>query len=124
MLIALLVLASMSRCVSTELCPSDEELISAVRARDVAIAGDSQARREALEHGISVDRPPPSSLEGVHCGRALIAGRRRVSCSYTLRYPDETIYEGEIFEWDGEHWIIPDAVEAARSVGTIPAKGD
>ncbi|MFC7498562.1 hypothetical protein ACFQRC_04925 [Enterovirga sp. GCM10030262] len=118
----LVVLTSLSRCISSDLCPSDEELLSAIRARDVAIASDPQAREEASEHSITVDRLLPSSITNVFCGQARTLGRREVSCSYTLRYPDETIYEGEIFEWDDERWVIPNAVEAARNIESIKVR--
>lgn len=119
LLTSLFFLASTARCVALELCPSDQEVRAAIRARDLAVANDPTARSVAIKHGISVDRSPAFSIEAVHCGPAMDAGHQQVSCSYTLNYPTETIYEGEIFRWEAGRWIIPDAVEAARKVGTL-----
>lgn len=115
MSVYLLVLALSGRCATADLCPSDEDLLAAIRARDTAIAADPESRRVAREQNYTLPLEPAEAIEDVHCRPEASAGPYVVVCSYTVRYPDETSYEALHFEWDGHRWTMPHAVEDFRS---------
>ncbi len=91
-MIAVLIFASMSRCVIPELCPTDEQILAAVRSRDANVvqAIANQAARDDpnsvfLTHSERIKR-----ISNVLCGDKLpsdLAGDPPViNCRFTVRY--------------------------------------
>ena len=112
----LLLLASITRCVSPDLCPSDEELVKAVRARDDAAVYSISAQAAAED---------PSSITLVHterilrvsdviCGDILPSELPSVTCRFTVRYYSRNAYQVARLIKQADGWIIDDSLIVTR----------
>ena len=119
-MITLLLIASMSRCTSPTVCPSDEELLSAVRNRDGAIIQEvaNQAETEdpgsiVLIHGERIRR-----ISDVLCGDEMPSDRpgepRSVICKFTVRYWSNDAYTVARMVQQAGGWEIDDALSVSR----------
>ncbi len=87
-----LLAASMARCAAPSLCPTDQELLAAVRKH-----GAATAEALTIEHAdedqvdfTSYQAPPAQSVSGVICGERLrseLSGDPPViNCKFKVRY--------------------------------------
>lgn len=108
MLIALL--ATMGRCASADLCPSDVELMSAVRQRDdeATLQIGNQFRAEAPDRFTMVHMERILRVSQVHCGGALPNDPRSMNCAYRVHYPALTRLEIARLRREDGHWVIGD----------------
>jgi hypothetical protein len=109
-------LASIARCAASNLCPNDNELIEAVRARD-----------DAAVYAISAQfaEDDPSSITLVHherilkvsdvlCGDKLPGDLPTITCKFTVRYYSRNSYQVARLEKRTEGWVIADALMVTR----------
>ena len=114
-MLAILLLAAISRCASPALCPSDEDLISAVRGRDAASAEAAAVEAAAageivMSHGQRIRR-----IKDVVCGDRLPGDLPTVTCKMTVRYwSADTFQVAKLVRQDGT-WRIAEALMVTRS---------
>lgn len=114
-MLPLLLLASVSRCASSDLCPTDAELISAVSSRDISAAMTAKDMSDPT----SIVMVSPRSIKeiaDVHCGEALPNEEKAMNCSFTVIYPDKVAYQVAKMSRDRGHWIISEALVVTRFV--------
>ena len=108
MLIALL--ATMGRCASADLCPSDTELMFAIRQRDdeATLQIGSQFRAETPDNFTMVHMERIVRISQVHCGEALPDDPRAMNCAYRVHYPTHVRLEIARLKRANGRWIIRD----------------
>jgi hypothetical protein len=103
-IIAVLVLAGLSRCAVDDLCPTDGELLAAVRQR-AAERGPDNAEPNVI---VLVEPYNASAVSDVHCGDVLDEDPGSINCSFTLRYPRTVVFRiARLSERNGR-WVITD----------------
>ncbi len=119
-MIALLVLASMSRCVSAGLCPTDEQLIAAIRARDEAFvqSASNQAAQDYPTSIVMIHSERIKRIADALCGGKLpsdLAGDPPViNCKFTVRYWSQDDYHIARMVLRSDGWEIADALVVTR----------
>jgi hypothetical protein len=103
--IASLVLAGLSRCAVADLCPTDRELLAAVRQRADAVASHSRDNADPNEV-VLVERYNASAVSDVHCGDALEEDAGSTNCSFTLLYARSVIFRIARLSQRNGHWVI------------------
>ena len=113
---ALLLLASITRCVSPDLCPSDEELVKAVRARDDA-AVYSISAQSASEDPTSITLVHTERIlkvSDVICGDILPGDLPTITCRFTVRYYSRNAYQVARLIKQADGWVIDDSLTVTR----------
>jgi hypothetical protein len=107
-MIALLVMAAISRCAVAALCPSNADLASAIydRGEEATVAWmiAEQARDPSvypLAHAVLVRR-----IGDVHCSAAEPGAAASVTCSFTALVGRRTLYEVAQLEHREDKWVI------------------
>lgn len=119
-MITLLLAASISRCVVPTVCPSDEELLIAVRNRDGAIIQEvaNQAEQENPESIVLVHGERIRRISDVLCGDEMPSDRpdvpRSVICKFTVRYRSSDAYTVAIIVQQTDGWEIENALSVSR----------
>lgn len=113
---ALMMLASISRCVSPELCPSNEELVEAVTARDAAFvyAISAQAAEDDPSSITLVHTERILKISDVVCGDQLPGDTSTITCKFTVRYFSQNSYQVARLSKQAEGWLIEDALMVTR----------
>lgn len=115
-MIALVALASISRCAVPELCPTDEQLLAAVRAwqEECVEAVYEQAMRENPDSLVSVHAAPIERLSNVVCGDRLPGEVPTITCRFTLRHSGSKSYHVARLVGQGSGWKIEEALAVTR----------
>lgn len=116
-----LLLASVTRCVSATLCPSDADLLNAIRDENAAKT-TATAQRPPLPGGsiLIVHSFDPEEVSEVICGGETPREPLTVTCRFTIRYPRSYQYKVAKLTKKGEVWEIREAMQVSR----IRAKGE
>jgi len=109
-------MVSVSRCASATLCPTDRDLLSAVRRRDGEIAveiakADMAKGSPSLE---IIDLQKIRDISNVHCGDSTTAAPKSVNCSFTLKYWSSICYTVAKMTLGGDGWVISDDLSVSR----------
>lgn len=101
----LLLLSSLGRCASADLCPTDADVAAAVAQRN---ADENAAVAVALaeDGGHAYGPPPLRGIRRVRCGDVSPLAPRSVNCSYELRYGRRRVHEIATLLHDGGRWRI------------------
>jgi hypothetical protein len=112
----LLLLASLGRCASAELCPTEEALAAAVAERN---ADENAAVAVALaeDGGHAYGPPPLRGIRRVRCGEVSPLAPRSVNCSYELRYGRRRVHEIATLVRDGGRWRIVERLSVDVTAG-------
>src|SRR3954447_2868045 len=111
-MVGLLILASISRCVSPDLCPTDKDLLAAVAARDTAVA--DAASQEDPAGFIHFSPQPIRRISDVMCGDALPAKTPTITCKFTVRYRSFNTFQVARLVNEGKGWRIDEALSVSR----------
>lgn len=116
-MIGLLLLASISRCVSADLCPTDAEIMAAVIERDEQSISAALRRLEEEQPGsINIAHAEPIRVvEDVLCGDALSGDLPTMTCRFTVRYPSKDTYQVARFVKRDAGWKIDEALMVTRN---------
>jgi hypothetical protein len=102
-----------SRCVSVDLCPDDETLMTALRGRDEAVAAAMTA--DGPENLTTYHSAMIKGVSDVICGEALPGDLPTVTCKFTVRYSHRDAYEvARLVKKDGT-WEIDLALAVNRA---------
>jgi hypothetical protein len=87
-------LASVSKCASATLCPTDRDLLSTVYWRDGEIAFEvAKAYTEKNPRNFEmVHQQKVKGISDVHCGGATTEAPASITCSFTLKYWSSICY--------------------------------
>jgi hypothetical protein len=119
-MIAFMALASISRCVSPALCPTDEQIINAVRSRDAAVvqAVSNQAAEDDPNSVVLVHMDRIKGVSDVICGDRLpsdLTGNPPVmNCRFTVRYWRRNAFHVARMVQRNAQWEIGDALFVTR----------
>jgi len=105
--IAVLVLAGLSRCAAVDLCPTDHELLAAVRQRAEAVARHGRDNAEP-NMVVLIEPYNASAVSDVHCGDALDEDAGSMNCSFTLLYPRTVVFRIARLSEQNGRWVITD----------------
>lgn len=119
-MIALMMLAGISRCAAPDFCPSDEQLLAAVRGRDGAAlqqAVDDTAQNDpgsiVMIHGERIRR-----VSDVLCGEVIARERPdeppAVLCKFTVRYWSRDAHSVARIVKRPEGWEIDASLSVSR----------
>ena len=111
-----LLLLGITRCATAQLCPDDDELIAAVRARDDAqvSAISAQAAQENPDAIIFAHAVRIKGISDVICGEALPGALPTITCKFTVRYWGRNSYQvARLMKKDGV-WEIDEALSVSR----------
>ena len=103
------VMAQVSRCAVASLCPSDDDLKTAIYNRTNAAIPAIARESEADNPGDVVLIHPTiiKGIQNVHCGEATAEKPATISCSFTVTYPSAVYYEiAELTRSNGQWTII------------------
>jgi hypothetical protein len=111
-----LILASISRCVSVDLCPTDEDILAAVRARDAEIADGYTIAASQEEPNGFVHYSPQRirRISDVICGDALPGETPTITCKFTVRYWSTNAFQVARLVQEGKGWRIDEALSVSR----------
>jgi hypothetical protein len=115
-MVLLLFIATVGRCASAELCPSDRELISALNSRDNAVMESVVVAERAKDpKGVWIaDAERIKRVDDVHCGSVLPDTRRSMTCSFTVEYGGHTVFEVADLSWSGGKWTVTNEMAVTR----------
>jgi hypothetical protein len=113
--IALVLMAAVSRYALWTLCPSDADLARAVydRAGDDA-AAYMAARANDPNDAVFAHAVPVRRISDVHCGNAEPGPVATVKCSFTARVGSHTVFEVALLERRGGGWAIVKELSVSR----------
>jgi hypothetical protein len=115
-LIAILLLVSIIRCVPPTLCPTDEQLLAAVKGRDYDMvqAISNQEARDNPNEITFVHSERIKSVTDAICGEALPGDLPTITCKYTVRYWSRNTYQVAKLVKKADGWQITDALSVTR----------
>jgi hypothetical protein len=108
-MLAMLFFGGIVRCASPQSCPSDAEIITAARNRDVeAVYG---AVAQGVKEGmiVSAHALPITGISEVLCGRSFAGNANAVTCKFTIRYPGRNAYFVAQMQNRQGAWVIDSA---------------
>lgn len=106
-----------SRCALVSMCPSDQELGSAVMERaDQAAAEIGRAARAEHPGQIVWAEPRVGKIGSVHCGAPSRDDPSTIHCSFTVNFSNKIIYEvAKLTRRDGR-WTIGESLTVPREI--------
>ena len=114
-MISLLLLASAARCVTPALCPTDEQLMKAVR---LYYAGKSGVELSAIgDDSIHIYVEPIKRISDVLCGDEGANATDSppvVTCNFTARYSDRYVRQTAELQQRDDGWEIIDTLTVTR----------
>ena len=110
----LLLLASVPRCEPAHLCPTDADLVSAIKAENAAQTQATAERPREDGSILLVHSFDPDGVSDVVCGDVLPPEEQSVMCKFTVRYPRSYAYRVAKLMKRGERWQITQAMEVSR----------
>lgn len=119
MLLTLLV-ASLSRCASTQSCPTNTDLITALEARDneIVYSMSAQVQKDNPNDIMIIHTMRIKSVDDVVCGDALPSDRpggpSPMNCKFSVRYWDRNAYTVAKLVRRPDGWQIVDALAVTR----------
>lgn len=119
-MIALLILAGVSRCASPTLCPTDEQLLAAVRSRDGAVvqAASNQAAQDDPNSVVLIHSERIKRVTDVLCSGSLpndLPGSpATINCAFVVRYWSRDAHTVARMTRRNDRWEIEDALAVTR----------
>ena len=119
-MIALLILANVSRCAAPTLCPTDEQLLAAVRNRDSAVvqAASNQAAQDDPSSIVLIHSERIKRVSNVFCSDVLpndLPGSpTTINCAFVVRYWSRDAHTVARMVRRTDAWEIVDALMVTR----------
>lgn len=119
-MIVIMMLTSIGRCASPALCPTDAELITAVRGRDNAVVQtvSDQAYQDDPSSVYLVHSERIRRISDVTCGDKLPNEQdtklTTINCKFTVRYWSRNAYQVARLIFRDGSWEIADALVVTR----------
>jgi hypothetical protein len=110
----LLWLASVTRCASATLCPTDVDLIQAVKDENAARTTAIARRPDSDGTSLLVHFVDPDSVSDVICGESLPREPLSITCRFTVRYPGSDAYRMAKLAKNDSRWEIKEALQVTR----------
>ncbi|MFD1033057.1 hypothetical protein ACFQ15_00115 [Sphingomonas hankookensis] len=117
-MILLLAMAGAVRCAMPVLCPTDAQVLSALRIRDSAVADSLTAQAVAGDGFATYAAQPVERVTDVFCGNAFADDPIKIACKFTAYYRSGRAYTVAHLVQRGELWTIADALVAMRPSAT------
>ncbi|MEP7008002.1 MAG: hypothetical protein ABI810_18620 [Sphingomonas bacterium] len=114
MTIALFLLAAAGQCAVPTLCPSREDLISAVKAHNRDLEWRSTLGSDPDTDYVYNMARRFVGVSDMVCGDALGDTPKSMNCKYTVHYAGGVGYEVGTFSWQNDEWVITDGLEVWR----------
>ena len=114
---ALFLLLGMTRCVAAQPCPTDADLLSAVRSRDGAMIQAMADEAAAAEPGniVMVHSERIRRIDNILCGERLSDDPETVHCRFRVRYWSRDMHHVAKLIQRGDKWEIVDALVVTRA---------
>lgn len=113
-MILLLALAGAVHCAAPTLCPSDAQILAALRTRDAAVADSITAEAATKDDFAIYAAQPVRRVADVFCGRAFADDPPKVACKFTAHYRSGQAYTvAHLVRRDGR-WTITEAMVVMR----------
>ena len=113
-MLTLLFLAAMARCATADLCPTDADLLNAVRSRDEAFTQAVADQASADGDIILVHTQRIRRISDVICGDKLTDLLQTITCSFKVRYWSNDAYQVAKLVKRTDGWEITDSLGATR----------
>ncbi|VWX54474.1 hypothetical protein NOVOSPHI9U_630023 [Novosphingobium sp. 9U] len=119
-MLPLLILASVSRCAAPMLCPTDEQLLAAVRSRDGAVvqAVANQAAQDDPNSVILVHSERIRRIADVLCSDALPNESSKdpttINCAFVVQYRSRNAHTVARMVRGSDGWRIDEALTVTR----------
>lgn len=110
----LLLLANISRCATSALCPSDAELKAAVGAHDANFAQAVADQAAAGGEIVLVHSQRILGISSAICGEELTEQPQTITCSFTVRYWRDKAYQVAKLVKRADGWEIADSLGVTR----------
>lgn len=113
-MIALLLLASVTRCAVPALCPTDAELVRAVGGSDAE--GAQALADQAAESGdlVLVHAERIRRVSDTVCGEALPGDGLTITCKFTVKYSSRNAYQVAKLVKRDDGWELVKALVVTR----------
>ena len=119
-MIALLILASVSRCAAPTLCPTDQQLLAAIRKRDAAVvqAISDKAAKDDPSSVILIHSERIRKISDVVCSdplpNDLPGSPTTINCAFVIRYWSRNTHNVAQLVRRSDGWEIADALMVTR----------
>lgn len=115
-MLPLIALIGIARCASASFCPSNEDLVAAIEARDNAAVFSISAQLQADDLGSIhlVHSERVLRVSEVLCGDRLDEDTAAITCKFTVRYPSRIVYMIARLVPQSNEWVIDDAMAVDR----------
>ncbi|MBS0505387.1 MAG: hypothetical protein JSS55_16650 [Proteobacteria bacterium] len=113
-MIMLMLLAIVSRCALPTLCPSDADLVAAIRARDAAVAAALSDQAAAKGEIVLTHTQRIRRISDVVCGDRLPGEAETIMCKFTIRYWSQDAYQVAKLVKRDEDWQVTEALGVNR----------
>ncbi len=116
MLAFLLLAVASARCALPQLCPTDREILDALRQADTDFVFAETARAEKANPNelVFIRMEGIQGISGVVCGERISQDEAIVNCKFTVRHPASESYEVASLKKTGDGWAIKDALIVNR----------
>lgn len=106
MMLPILLLAAAGRCVSPDLCPTDEQLITALREEDNAtlFAIQAQSAAENPDSIVHVSMRRITGISRVTCTNPLPDRPQSIRCSFVLHRHGKSERQSAVFTRTENEW--------------------
>ncbi|MBB4148367.1 hypothetical protein ACFSUK_12315 [Sphingobium scionense] len=115
-MLPLIVLAAISRCASAQLCPTDAEILEAVRAQDdeTVYSASAQFAKDYPDQITFVHALRITGLSDVLCGDELSSAPPSIACRFTVKYGKRRSYQIARLQKQEDRWAIGDGMKLIR----------
>lgn len=114
-MLALLVLLAITRCATPDLCPTDTDLLNAVRSRDAAFTQVVADQASASGDIVLVHTQRIRRISDVICGDELTDLPQTITCSFKVRYWSNDAYQVAKLVKRTDGWEITDSLGVTRA---------
>jgi hypothetical protein len=114
-----LLMAQVSRCAVVSLCPSDDDLQTAVyrRTNDAIPMIANELRGESADQVLLIHPTAITAIKDVHCDEGAPDVSDTVTCSFRVKYPSSVSYEIAVLTRRDGRWTIIDSMAVTRDTG-------
>jgi hypothetical protein len=113
-MLAMLVFAAITHCATADLCPTDTDLLNAVRSRDAAATQAAADQASAGGDIVLVHTQRIRRISDVICGDELTEQPQTITCSFKVRYWSNDAYQVAKLVKRANGWEITDSLGVTR----------
>lgn len=106
------------RCAVSTLCPTDSDILEAMRVRDAAVADRLTVQAVVSDDFVTYAAQPVIRIANVLCGEPIADDSHRIACKFTARYRSRDAHTVAYLVRQGERWTIADSMTVTRPIAT------